>query len=293
MLSGLTQNKVDHSSVWRTLQRGGFDYGRTFAHVYLEKKPLYQMLLRHCPEHGIVLEVGCGAAMDSCYLATQRRSARFCAVDVSREALRIAEGANQHFGTAVQLVAANAGALCFPNATFDLVFSQGLIEHFPDPTALIAEQIRVLKPGAVLVIDVPQTYSLYTIHKRRQMARGAWAWGWESQYSYWDLKALAGRFDLQLLSITGWGYDRYTALLRWPLVKLERRRSAWARAAHHILSYALPRSLRRVAESAWVSVEGRLGPFFMQNITAVYRVPDVLRVAVGPAGKTFGGGRAK
>jgi len=40
-------------------------------------------------------------------------------------------------------------------ATFDLVFSTGLIEHFDDTAAIIAEHVRLLRPGGQLVLVVP------------------------------------------------------------------------------------------------------------------------------------------
>ena len=39
--------------------------------------------------------------------------------------------------------------------TFDLVYSSGLIEHFDDTAAVIAEHLRVVKPGGRLVLIVP------------------------------------------------------------------------------------------------------------------------------------------
>lgn len=39
--------------------------------------------------------------------------------------------------------------------SFDLVYSSGLIEHFDDTAAVVAEHIRLLKPGGKLVLAVP------------------------------------------------------------------------------------------------------------------------------------------
>lgn len=42
-----------------------------------------------------------------------------------------------------------------PEATFELVYSSGLIEHFDDLRAVVAEHLRLLKPGGRLVLIVP------------------------------------------------------------------------------------------------------------------------------------------
>lgn len=39
--------------------------------------------------------------------------------------------------------------------TFDLVFSSGLIEHFEDTSAVVAEHLRAVRPGGRLVLIVP------------------------------------------------------------------------------------------------------------------------------------------
>lgn len=44
--------------------------------------------------------------------------------------------------------------------SFDLVFSSGLVEHFDDTRAALAEHLKVLKPGGKLVIIIPNFQGL-------------------------------------------------------------------------------------------------------------------------------------
>jgi SAM-dependent methyltransferase len=44
--------------------------------------------------------------------------------------------------------------------TFDLVFSSGLIEHFDDTRAVIAEHLRLVKPGGRIALIVPNLQSV-------------------------------------------------------------------------------------------------------------------------------------
>jgi SAM-dependent methyltransferase len=44
---------------------------------------------------------------------------------------------------------------------FDVVCSQGLIEHFADPHDAIAAHVRILKPGGLLYISIPNLAGLY------------------------------------------------------------------------------------------------------------------------------------
>jgi len=42
-----------------------------------------------------------------------------------------------------------------PQEAFDLVLSLGFIEHFDDPSEVVARHARLLRPGGVLVLEVP------------------------------------------------------------------------------------------------------------------------------------------
>ncbi len=47
------------------------------------------------------------------------------------------------------------------SSSFDVVYSTGLLEHFHDPTPIIAEMARVLKPGGLFFSDIaPLKFSL-------------------------------------------------------------------------------------------------------------------------------------
>ena len=60
-----------------------------------------------------------------------------------------------------------------PSEAFDLVFSAGLIEHFDDTRAVIAEHLRLLKPGGRLVLITP---NLQGVHGKivRRLAPNLW-----------------------------------------------------------------------------------------------------------------------
>jgi hypothetical protein len=65
-----------------------------------------------------------------------------------------------------------------------------VLEHFEEPRSLLLEQRRVLKDGGALLVVGPQRYQLYTLMKRRRMRDGTWPFGWETEYSYFELKRL-------------------------------------------------------------------------------------------------------
>lgn len=97
-----------------------------------------------------ILEVGCGSAPASRWLATV--GARPVAFDLSGGMLRHAARANARTGIDVPLVQADATALPFANESFDLAVSAfGAIAFVAEPELVMRAVYRVLRPGGRFV----------------------------------------------------------------------------------------------------------------------------------------------
>jgi ubiquinone/menaquinone biosynthesis C-methylase UbiE len=93
-----------------------------------------------------VLEVGCGAAMCSRWLA--RQGARPVAFDLSAGMLRHARSSAARTGIEVPLVQADAQRLPFRDETFDLACTAfGAVGFVADSARVMREVARVLRPG--------------------------------------------------------------------------------------------------------------------------------------------------
>jgi len=142
-----------------------------------------------------VLEVGGGTGGNASWLA--QRGASVHLLDFSRSALQISAEVSSRSGAEIELVCADAYRLPYSDNYFDLIFHQGFLEHFRDPMPLISEQLRVLREGGYVLIDVPQRYSLYTVWKHLLMALGRWEYGvWETEFSVDELRRLLDRAGL-------------------------------------------------------------------------------------------------
>lgn len=102
---------------------------------------------------GAVLDVGCGIGGSSRHIATRFGAAAtgvtLSPVQVERaEALTRTAGLEQR----VSFRVADALALPFPDASFDLVWSLESGEHMPDKDKFMGEMLRVLKPGGRLIL---------------------------------------------------------------------------------------------------------------------------------------------
>lgn len=95
----------------------------------------------------------------------------------------------------------------FNDDTFDIVFHQGLLEHFASPYRLLGENLRILKKEGYLVVDVPQTFHIYTVFKQILMLFGMWFGGWERQFTRTSLDRLLKRYGFRVIYFYG-GWSR-------------------------------------------------------------------------------------
>ncbi|WP_439532981.1 class I SAM-dependent methyltransferase [Polymorphobacter sp.] len=100
-----------------------------------------------------ILDLGCSVGHQTLPWARAYPDARVTGVDVSAPCLRYADGRARSQGVAAHFVQANATALPFPDASFDLVYSSMFLHELPvkDIEAVFAEARRLLRPGGLML----------------------------------------------------------------------------------------------------------------------------------------------
>ncbi|HIF61156.1 MAG TPA: class I SAM-dependent methyltransferase [Rhodospirillales bacterium] len=115
------------------------------ARFYRADKPNYI-------ENGTLLDVGCGNGR---YLSTMRTLGwDVQGVDFSEDGIRVCRSADLkvHHG--------DLRSAQLPENYFDVITVRHVIEHIPEPIALMTELARLLKPGGKLIIDTPNGNSI-------------------------------------------------------------------------------------------------------------------------------------
>jgi SAM-dependent methyltransferase len=113
--------------------------------------------------------------------------------------LEVARDVSRKAGIVPHLVRADALRMPFRDGSFDIVFHQGLLEHFRDPRPLLQENVRVLRPDALLLVDVPQRFHLYTVLKHALIAVGKWFAGWETEFTIGQLERLMRQSGVRIV----------------------------------------------------------------------------------------------
>src|SRR5262245_55700931 len=97
-----------------------------------------------------VLEIGCGLGTDGAQFA--QAGADYTGVDLTDAAIELARKRFELFGLKGQFQVADAENLDFPDESFDVVYSHGVLHHTPNIEAAVREVHRVLKPGGRAIV---------------------------------------------------------------------------------------------------------------------------------------------
>lgn len=103
---------------------------------------------------GPVLDVGTGTAQIPIELCRQRGGAQVVGIDAAAEMLAVGQRNLEAAGliTRLALRRCDAKALPFAAGDFGAVISNSIVHHIPAPAAVLAEMVRVLRPGGWLFV---------------------------------------------------------------------------------------------------------------------------------------------
>jgi phosphatidylethanolamine/phosphatidyl-N-methylethanolamine N-methyltransferase len=100
---------------------------------------------------GRILEIGAGTGLS---LPRYKREHRIAGIDLSADMLERARKrvAERQLGNVESLQEMDASKLTFADSSFDAAVAMFLITVVPDPAAVLAEAVRVVKPGGRIVL---------------------------------------------------------------------------------------------------------------------------------------------
>ncbi|HLP88640.1 MAG TPA: methyltransferase domain-containing protein [Nostocaceae cyanobacterium] len=111
-----------------------------------------------CPkQNALILDMGTGTARIPIFICEMRPQWQIIATDLAQNMLKIATQNLQQFNLQqqIQLQVADAKNLPYENEQFDLVISNSLVHHLPEPLLFFQELKRVIKPhGGILIRDL-------------------------------------------------------------------------------------------------------------------------------------------
>jgi SAM-dependent methyltransferase len=138
-----------------------------------------------------LLDVGCGTGR--WFPLYVSKGYRIVGIDISSGMLRVARG---KFRGQFGLVRGNAVRLPFRDGTFDLVCAVATLHLVPDPSDVLGEMYRCLKPGGRLVVGALNALSYLGLKRAIQRTE---TFGGTHFLTVWELKRILGLYGVPRL----------------------------------------------------------------------------------------------
>lgn len=127
---------------------------------------LQRLLRRYVRPGDEFLEIGCAPGKMLAWVAKEL-DARVTGLDYSRPGIALTQRLLEHCGVAADTRCENIFRTTLLPESFDVVYSGGVIEHFDDPTGIVAQHVSLVRRGGVAVIAIPNYGGLYGRAQRR------------------------------------------------------------------------------------------------------------------------------
>lgn len=231
-MNDLNDGKLRARRTWGSSPTGwtsakGFEPGtREFFERALKFRSEYEQpwLPDVVPFHAMlnkrVLEIGFGPGYDA--LTFMQNGAIYSGVDITPENIERTRKHLGFYGLTPDVREGDAEALPFPDETFDVVYSNGVLHHVPSVPKAFSEAARVLKPGGELYVllyhrnsvfyrlGLPWTWLIESVRGKRESfrdrvrrieANAAGETPIVNVYSRQEAVALASNAGLRVLSV--------------------------------------------------------------------------------------------
>ena len=147
------------------------DRDTRLTHDFIARRARVEELLeRHMREGQSVVDIGCGTGPMVEFLC--ERGLVYHGVDVAepmldsvREAFR-----DKPYAGRIHLKVGTSESVPYPDAQFDIVLGMGLLEYLDDMNPTFDEVARVLKPGGIAILTIPNRQSLNRFMMRNSQA---------------------------------------------------------------------------------------------------------------------------
>jgi len=110
-----------------------------------------------CPPTALILDAGTGTARIPIIMCQRRPQWQIIGIDLAQSMLEIGRQNVEQAGLQqqIKLELVDAKQMPYPDAHFDMVISNSIIHHLPNPLPFLQELKRVLKPnGAIFLRDL-------------------------------------------------------------------------------------------------------------------------------------------
>jgi SAM-dependent methyltransferase len=180
---------------------------REYMHIYIVRNSILREIRKVLPLlSGKLLDIGCGyKPYKSIFLSTKSKVTQYIGMDMND---------NRSYDNKPE-IGWDGKTIPLPSNSVDCAIATEVLEHSPQPDALLAEAYRILKPGGILLITVPFFWILHEVPYD------------EYRYTPFSLRrhVESGKFEVQEISaMGGWNASFAQMMANWIYFGIENMR---------------------------------------------------------------------
>jgi len=139
--------------------------GNIFERLFYNLKIKYILSLTEFKDKRI-LDMGCGTGVNTYDI--YKKSKKTIGIDLSLWAIKRAK---KNFKM-IPFHVLDSEHTKFPANHFDVIVNTGLIQYLKNPELTVKEMYRILKPGGIIIVEVPWKYAIYNSKILRKYITG-------------------------------------------------------------------------------------------------------------------------
>lgn len=190
-----------------------------------------------------ILDVGCGDGFVAKVTMTNRKGKIDVGIDLSKDEIKFAKKS----GVYKKCIVGSVYNMPFENESFETVFSNSVVEHFPDLSQALSEMSRVLKKNGRFIITVPTPY----------LTKYLWGYRFFTSYKLYDFAKHYGKFFNSLFKHYNlYNHRQWEKILMKHSLKLKAHHYYHTQEmvqVHELLAYlAIPYGISKIFFKQWV-----------------------------------------
>lgn len=159
----------------------------------------------------LLLEPGAGSGRFSYYLS--KRGQEVVVLDLSRNSISMLKKLKNMSEGFLHVVRADILHMPLRDSKFDVVFNEGVVEHFADPNSVLREMAKVTAKYGTVIFSVPHTLSFHTLARQvlsrffsASWRRKLWPYGFERSFSKNEVRRMLQLANLENIEVHGIGF---------------------------------------------------------------------------------------
>ncbi len=166
----------------------------------------YEAFKKYIPPQSLTLEIGFGSGRIITRIAREL-DCKCVGVDLEDTAFSSLSVFSRQHRVRIEALRGSGFSLPFKDNSFDVVYSEGVIEHFPiaQSQKMLAEHARVCREGGVVIVSVPNKFAL--LHSLTKLLLGKRFFFYpEASLSTFELSRLISRAELTPIKRNGFAF---------------------------------------------------------------------------------------